>query len=87
MSVDAESLMAAAGIDWSFSLRKWQDAYLVRLNAGTLRGRAQIIEHKPNPAEQPDNPYHCEVVGTKNGNTASALRDAAEWLKKPEDML
>jgi hypothetical protein len=79
-------LMAADGVDWNFSLRNWPNAYLVRLNAGVLRGRGQIIEHKPRPAEQPDNPYHCEVIGSKNGNTASALRDAAEWVKKPDDI-
>lgn len=87
MSVDAEALMAADGIDWNFSLRKWSDAYLIRLNAGFLRGKGQIIEHKPNPVEQPDNTYHCDVVGGKNGNTASALRDAVEWVKKPADLL
>jgi hypothetical protein len=86
MSVDGEALMAAQGIDWNFSLRRWPDAYLVRLNAGMLRGKAQIIEHKPNPPEQADNPYHCEVIGTKNGTTASAIRDAAEWVKKPPDL-
>lgn len=86
MSVDAKSLMAVDGVDWNFSLRNWSDAYLVRLNAGVLRGRAQTIEHKPKPPEQPDNPYHCEVIGTKNGSTANALRDAAEWVKKPLDI-
>jgi hypothetical protein len=86
MSVDAEALMAAQVIDWNFSLRRWPDAYLVRLNAGMLRGKSQIIEHKPNPPEQNDNPYHCEVIGTKNGTTAGAVRDAAEWVKKPPDL-
>jgi hypothetical protein len=87
MSADAESLMAIDGVNWNFSLRKWPDAYLVRLNAGFLRGKGQIIEHRPNPSEQPDNPYHCEVIGTKNGNTPSAIRDAVEWIKKPPDLL
>ena len=86
MSVDAESLMAVDGVDWRFCLRNWPDAYLVRLKAGFLRGKAQIIEHKPTPPEQPDNPYHCEVIGTKNGATASAFRDAVEWVKKPVDI-
>ena len=86
MSVDAEALMAADAVDWNFSLRKWPDAFLVRLNAAFLRQKSQIIEHKPKPTEQPDNPYHCEVIGTKNGSTASAIRDAAEWVKKPTDI-
>jgi hypothetical protein len=86
MSVDGEALMATANVDWNFSLRKWPDAFLVRLNAGMLRQKNQIIEHKPNPPEQDDNPYHCEVIGTKNGTTASALRDSVEWVKRPPDL-
>lgn len=86
MSVDGERLMVAAGIDWKFCLRKWPDAFLVRLNSGFLRGKGQVIEHKPNPPEQPDNPFHCEVVGSKNGNTPGAIRDAVDWVKAPPDL-
>jgi hypothetical protein len=46
-----------------------------------LRGKGQIIEYKPRPAEQPDNPYHCEVIGRKNGNTPSAFRDLLSGSK------
>jgi len=86
MSVDGEAMMAAAAVDWKFSLRHWPDAFLVRINAGFLRTKAQTIESKPNPPDQKDNPYHCEVIGKKSGNTPRAIRDSIQWVKQPPDL-
>lgn len=85
MSVDVENMMTADGRDWIFSLRNEQDHYLVRLQAGFVRGLNQTIEHQPNPPEQPDNPYHAEVIGSKS-TASKKLRGHAEWVKKPEDV-
>jgi hypothetical protein len=82
LSVDAECLLAAAGLDCSFSLSQHPNFFLVRFNAGFARSLGQVVEHTP----QADNPYHAEVVGQKSGSVCHALRDAAEWVRKPSDV-
>jgi hypothetical protein len=82
LSVDAECLLAAAGLDWSFSLRQHPHFFLVRVTAGLARSRGQVVEHTP----LADNPHHAEVVGAKSGSVCDALRDAAEWVRKPDDV-
>jgi hypothetical protein len=82
MSVDAEALLNAAGLDWTYSLRKYPDFFLVRITAGFARQQAQTVVHTP----QTDNEYHAEVVGQKSKPICSAFRDAAEWVKKPHDV-
>jgi hypothetical protein len=78
LSVDAECLLVAAGLDYSFSLRQHPNFFLVRLNAGFARGLGQMVEHTP----QVDNLYHAEIVGQKSGSVCDAFRDAAEWVKE-----
>lgn len=81
MSVDVEQILVAAGQSWHFSLRNHPEYSLVRLGADVVRALNQIIEHVP----QPDNDAHAEVIGKKTGAIANAFRDAAEWVKKPDD--
>jgi hypothetical protein len=84
MSVDVESMLIANGLDSNFSLRRWPDNFLVCLQAGFVREKNQIVEHRPWPADQLDNPYHAEVIGNKTSATCNAFRDAAKWVKKPD---
>jgi hypothetical protein len=86
LSVDVEEMMLADGKDWNFSLRNWPEAFLVRLRAAFVRSQGQIIKHTPNPTDQPDNPYHADIVGKKSGQTANAFRDAVEWVRRPDDI-
>jgi hypothetical protein len=82
LSVDAECLLNAAGLDWTFSLRDHPNFFLVRLTAGFARGHKQQVNHSP----QADNDYHAEVVGPKSESICRALRDGADWVKKPSDV-
>jgi hypothetical protein len=82
LSVDAECLLATAGLDWRFSLRHYPQFFLIRLRAGHARQHGQSVEHRP----QADNEFHAEVIGQKSGSVCKALRTAAEWVTKPSDV-
>lgn len=80
MSVDAECLMLAEGVGWNFSLRAHTNYFLVRLAAGFARQQQQTVEHKP----VNENRFHTEVIGRKSSPICNALRDAVEWVVKPD---
>jgi hypothetical protein len=73
MSVDAESILHAHGLDWRFSLRHFPGFSLVRFPAGEVRARGLKIVYMSRPPEQPDNPAHAHVIGT----TEAVARDLA----------
>lgn len=75
MSVDAESLLRKAGLDWRFSLKD-PEYSLVRFQAGVARKNSQSVV--PDPL--PDNPAHVLVRGKKSPGIANRLRDASEWV-------
>lgn len=80
MSVDAEGLMLARGVDWKFSLRGHANYYLVRFAAGFARQQEQKVEHKPIDG----NPFHAEVLGRKSNPICNAFRAVAEWVVGPD---
>lgn len=73
MSVDVEPILAAAGLDWRFSLRNHPGHSLVRLKAGSARALGQAVVHAP----EPDNRAHAEVRGKKSSGTANSLLKAS----------
>jgi len=79
MSVDAECLLIALGKTHSFSLRGYENFYLVRIRAGFARGHGQQVEHRPIVG----NDFHTEVIGKKPQPICRALRDNAEWVVPP----
>jgi hypothetical protein len=82
LSVDAECLLREAGYDWTYTLRQHPGFFLVRFSAGFARSNGQKVEHKPVEG----NDFHTEVVGSKSNPICNALREAAEWVKKPDDV-
>lgn len=82
MSVDVEPMLTAAGLDWTFTLRGYEQFFLVRFKAQFVRAYGQSVEHKPIRG----NPCHAEVIGPKPKSVRDAFRDAAEWIKKPADI-
>jgi hypothetical protein len=81
LSVDAEPLLSAAGLNWQFSLRNHPNYYLVRFLAGFARRQRLAVVHKP----EADNPAHTEVIGKKTQGIANALRDASTWAVAPSE--
>jgi hypothetical protein len=82
LSTDAECLLHEARHDWTFTLKQYPNFYLVRFSAGLARNHRQAVEHKP----LENNEFHAEVIGSKSNPVCNALRDAAEWVKKPDDV-
>jgi len=76
LSVDVETLLQAAGLDWHFSVKDYSGYSLVRFVARSARDRGLAVVSAP----LPNNPAHAEVVGKKSPGTANALRDASEWV-------
>jgi len=76
MSVDAESILSANGLDWKFSLRNTPGYSLVRFAAGAARLRQLAVVHKP----EADNPAHTEVVGKKTQAIANHLVQESSWV-------
>jgi hypothetical protein len=74
LSVDAEPLLAQAGLDWHFSLRGYLGYSLVRFRAGAARQERLRVVHKPERC----NPAHTEVIGKKTQGIANRLRDASD---------
>ena len=77
LSVDAEPLLHAQGLDWRSSLRDNRTYSLVRFHAGTAREVGQEVVHKPVEG----NEAHCEVIGKKTPSVAKALSAASEWVR------
>lgn len=76
MSVDAEPVLEAHGLGWSFSLKGYSGHSLVRFNAGAAREKGLLIVPKPTPS----NPAHTEVVGKKTSSIADHLRRSSHWV-------
>lgn len=76
LSVDAEPLLANAGLDWHFSLKGYEGYSLVSFIASAARGLSLPVLHKP----LPDNPAHCEIHGKKTTSLARALARASVWV-------
>jgi hypothetical protein len=79
MSVDAECLLAADGLDWRFTMNGHGNCFLVRFTAGFARQQQQLVEHKP----LVDNPYHTEITGRKSAPICNAFRDVVTWVVAP----
>jgi hypothetical protein len=76
LSVDAEPILRASGLDWQFSLSKYPDFSLASITAGFARSLNLSVEVKP----EDDNPSHTEVIGKKTQGIANSLRDASKWI-------
>lgn len=76
MSVDAEPILAAVGLDWKFCLRDHPNHSLVRFLAGVARDKGLAVVPKP----LVDNPAHTQVMGNKTQGISNHLRDNAEWV-------
>jgi hypothetical protein len=79
MSVDAESILHANGLDWTFSLRNSPGFSLARFTAYEARANGLKVVHTPRPEEQPDNPAHTEVIGSTDA-TARRLVVVCTWI-------
>jgi hypothetical protein len=79
MSVDAEPILHANGLDWRFSLRNSPGFSLVRFPAREARAKGLRVVHRPRPSEQPDNPAHTEVLGTTEA-IARHFALVCEWV-------
>jgi hypothetical protein len=79
MSVDAEPILHANGLDWRFSLRHSSAFSLVRFPAREARAKGLRVVHRPRPQEQPDNPAHTEVIGTTDA-IARHFAIVCEWV-------
>ena len=77
LSVDAESLLAAHGLDWHFSLHGYQGYSLVRFRAGVARALGLAVIPRPIPNE---NPAHTEVDGKKTQGIANSLVAGSQWV-------
>jgi ribosomal protein L36 len=79
MSVDAECLLTAGGLDWTQTTKGYASYFLVRFSAGFARQQQQTVNHKP----LADNPYHTEVIGRKSDPICNAFRGTATWVVAP----
>ncbi len=82
MSVDAGSLMDAAGIPETESMRRDHEA-LVKIRAGDLRELGCLVGPDP---KNPDNPYHAQVWGVQS-SMGRKIRRKAIWVIRPLDVL
>lgn len=88
MSVDAECLIEAAGLDWSYALRGYVNFFLVRFSAAFARRQQQAVDHVPLDATptHPGNPFHAEVSGRKSEPICNSFRTNARWVVAPSDV-
>jgi hypothetical protein len=76
MSVDAEPILHAYKLDWTFSLRNHPGFSLVRFPAREARAKGLQVVHDP----EPDNAAHTQVVGTKGRPVADHLARVSVWV-------
>jgi hypothetical protein len=76
MSVDAEPILRANGLDWKFSLGSHPGFSLVRFLAGAARANQLAVVHKP----EAGNPAHTEVIGKKTRGIANNLVAVSDWV-------
>jgi hypothetical protein len=81
MSVDAEPLLAANGLDWRFTLEGYAGYSLVRFRASAAREKGLAVIPRP----LPQNPAHTLVKGRKTQSILSHLRDRSEWVHLNDD--
>jgi hypothetical protein len=79
MSVDAECLLTADGLDWTYTTKGYANYFLVRFTTGFARQQQQIVDHKPLAAD----PYHAEVIGRKSDPICNAFRESVTWIAAP----
>jgi hypothetical protein len=76
LSVDAESILTAEGLDWRFSLRNWSGYSLAKFPTKSAREKQLPVIHRP----EADNKAHTEVHGKKTQGIAKHLRAASSWV-------
>lgn len=76
LSVDAESLLAAQGLDWQFCLQGFEGYSITKFTAGFCRGQGMAVVPKPIL----DNPAHTEVHGKKTQGAANAFVANSDWV-------
>ena len=76
LSVDAEPVLRANGLDWHFSLSRYPGFSLASFTAGLARTLNLTVDLRP----EADNPAHTEVTGKKTQGIANAMRDASKWV-------
>jgi hypothetical protein len=76
LSVDAEPILRANGLDWKFSVQGHEGYSLVQFKAGRARAKALPVIHKPING----NPAHTEVHGRKTQGIANHLVAGATWV-------
>lgn len=76
MSVDAEPMLTARGLDWHFTLQGYPRYSLVRFMASAAREKGLAVVPRPLPA----NPAHTLVKGKKTQSIRNHLRDQSEWV-------
>jgi hypothetical protein len=82
LSVDAEPILKANGLDWKFSLQDYPGYSLANVEARHARDKSLAVIPKPlknNPVLK-DNPAHTEVVGKKTQGVARHLAANATWV-------
>ena len=65
MSVDVKTFMDEAGVGRDFCLRNHATFSLAQFSNELVRKHGLNAAHDPSPAEQPDNPYHANIIGKK----------------------
>lgn len=76
LSVDAELILIANGLDWKFSLKGHPDYSLAQFTAADARAKELQVLHKP---INPGNPAHTEICGKKTQGIANHLRNCSAW--------
>ena len=87
MSVDVENFMLEENVEAAFSLRNTPQHNLVAFSVQIPIDHELPREHTPCPEDQPDNPFHADVLGKKRHSAKEALSLGSEWLvfNKPTD--
>jgi hypothetical protein len=82
ISVDAEPVLKASGLDWKVCLQDHPGYSLVNVDAGHARDKSLAVICKPlkdDPVLK-DNPAHTEVVGKKTQAIARHLAANSTWV-------
>ena len=75
LSVDAEQILLANGLDFTFSLRNHPGFSLASFKTAIARTNKLLVISRP----EPDNPAHTEVHGKKTQGIANILVAACMW--------